>query len=168
MNLRLLAALMLLFAAPLAPATERNPFLKPLPALPAPSAMGVLALPPQALPSATTADEKIWDTVDLVAISRNLILMRPQGGGTSLAVQPGRAFRYAGEWWTAMLEVESMVRIHRGREGKGGVVASLWLTSPAARVMGVGAGLPGAGGQPGAQPLGQAPAQMPVAAGVAR
>jgi hypothetical protein len=93
-------------------------------------------------------------------------LMRPQGGGTSLAVQPGSAFRFAGEWWTAMREADSMVKIHRGREGKGGVVASLWLNSPAARVMGVGTGAPGLGGQPGAQPLSQAP--PPVAAGVAR
>lgn len=168
MSLRLLAVLALFVVAPLSLAAERNPFLKPLPALPAPIPMGVMAPPSLAQPGTSVADEKIWDTVDLVAISRSLILMRPQGGSTSLAVQPGTAFRFAGEWWTAMLEAESMVKIHRGREGKGGVVASLWLTSPAARVTGVGSGLPGQGGQPGAQPPGQAQAQLPVAAGVAR
>lgn len=167
MSHRLLTALMLLVVHLSSPAAERNPFLKPsLPALPAPGALGALALPSHTLSAAPLADEKIWDSVDLVAISRSLILMRPQGGGTSLAVHPGTAFRFAGEWWTAMLEADSMVKIHRGREGKGGVAASLWLSSPAAKVIGVGAGLPGMGGQPGAQPLGQAP--VPAAAGMAR
>ena len=166
MSHRLLAGLILLMVTSVPHAGERNPFLKPLPALPMPSAVGLPVLSSLAQPATLVADEKIWDTVDLVAISRSLILMRPQGGGTSLAVQPGTAFRYAGEWWTAMLEPQSMVKIHRGREAKGAVVASLWLASPAARVMGVGAGLPGQAGQPGAQPLGQAP--VPATAGMAR
>lgn len=157
----LLFTLTMLAAVLPAMAQARNPFQRSGGAALPVSAV-VPGVPPVMI--GTRGDEdKLWDSVELVAVSRSLILLRRPGASSSLAVEPGRPFLLAGETWVARLEHDRRVTIFRRDATDGKPVANLWLSGPPARVQGVVQAMPG---QPaGGQPAGTQPAAPPVPAG---
>lgn len=162
--LRISLTLAMAVFATVSPAQDRNPFQRPgAQSLPVPGgAPG--ALPPVA--ALRGDDDKLWDSVELVAVSRGMILLRRPGASSSLAVEPGRPFLLAGETWVARLEFDRRVMIFRRDATDGRPVANLWLSGPPVRVQGVVQVMPGQGAPTGSVLSGmQGPASTPVLSG---